>query len=120
MIITVSHTQNIRQYKYIRICMLHISSREISCLSEFIMEQIQLLMVFICLLGNKISAANKILYVLPNDSTNTSCTYQPCTTLSKYLLDDGTLPDVTNVEYHFLPGEHQIPANTRMIKKFKI
>ena len=98
-------------YKYIRICMLHISSREISSSSEFIMEQIQLLMVFICLLGNEISAANKILYVLPNNSTNTSCTYQPCTTLSKYLLDDGTLPDVANVEYHFLPGEHQIPAN---------
>ena len=75
------------------------------------MGKIQLLMVFICLLGNEISAANKILYVLPNNSTNTSCAYQPCTTLGRHLLDDGTLPDVANVEYHFLPGEHQIPAN---------
>ena len=75
------------------------------------MGKIQLLMIFICLLGNEISAANKILYVLPNNSTNTSCTYQPCTTLGRYLLDDGTLPDVANVEYHFLSGEHQIPAN---------
>ena len=93
--------------------MLHTSSRAISSLSEFIMGQIKFLMVFICLLGNKIceSTANKILYVLPDNSTNTSCTHQPCATLSQYLLDDGTLPDVENVEYHFLPGEHQIPAN---------
>ena len=77
------------------------------------MGQIEFLMVCICLLGNEIceSAANKILYVLPDNSTNTSCTYQPCTTLGQYLLDDGTLSDVANVEYHFLPGEHQIPAN---------
>ena len=70
-------------------------------------------MVFICLLGNEICelTANKILYVLPDNSTNTSCAHQPCTTLSQYLLDDGTLPDVVNVEYHFLPGEHQVPAN---------
>ena len=77
------------------------------------MELIKFLMVLIYLVGNqfKESKANKILYVLPDNSTNTSCTYQPCTTLSNYLLDDGTLPDVANVEYHFLPGEHQIPAN---------
>ena len=93
--------------------MLHTSSRVISSLSEFIMGKIQLLMVFICLLGNEIweSAVNKIFYVLPNDLTNTSCIYQPCTTLGQYLLEDGTLPDVVNVEYHLLPGEHQIPAN---------
>ena len=93
--------------------MLHTSSRAISSLSEFIMGQIKFLMVFICLLGNEIceSTAYKILYVLPDNSTNTSCTHQPCTTLSQYLLDDGTLSDVVNVEYHFLPGEHQVPAN---------
>ena len=77
------------------------------------MGQVEFLVVCICLLGNEIceSTVNKILYVLPDNSTNTSCTYQPCTTLSNYLLDDGTLPDVANVEYHFLPGEHQIPGN---------
>ena len=32
--------------------------------------------------------------------------------LSQYLLDDGSLSNVGNVEYHFLPGEHQVPANT--------
>ena len=36
---------------------------------------------------------------------------QPCATLSQYLLDNGTLPVVSNVEYHFLPGEHHVPAN---------
>ena len=90
---------------------LAIVCRVISCFSEIIMELIKFLMVLICLLGNEIwkSTANKILYVLPNNSTNTSCTSQPCATLSQYLLDDGSLPDVENVEYHFLPGEHQVP-----------
>ena len=59
-----------------------------------------------------ISAAAKILYVLPDISTNAaSCPSQPCATLSQYLLDDGTLPVVSNVEYHFLHGEHHVPAN---------
>ena len=59
-----------------------------------------------------ISTATKILYVLPDNSTNAaSCPSQPCATLSQYLLDDGTLPVVSNVEYHFLPGEHNVPAN---------
>ena len=84
-------------------------------LSAIIMELIKISMVLTCLLaiGNQFreATASKILYVLPDSSTNTSCTYQPCTTLSQYLLDDGTLPDVANVEYHFLPGEHQVPAN---------
>ena len=76
------------------------------------MGVIKFLMVFICLLGNEIweSAANKTLHVLPDNSSNASCSSQPCATLSQYLLDDGTLPDVANVKYHFLPGEHQVPA----------
>ena len=58
------------------------------------------------------SAAIEILYVLPDNSTNAvSCPSQPCATLSKYMLDNGTLPVVSNVEYHFLQGEHHIPAN---------
>ena len=59
-----------------------------------------------------ISTATEILYVLPDNSTNAvSCPSQPCATLSQYLLDNGTLPVVSNVEYHFLPGEHHVPAN---------
>ena len=59
-----------------------------------------------------ISAATKILYVLPDNSTNAaSCPSQPCATLCQYLLDDGTLPVESNVEYHFLPGKHHVPNN---------
>ena len=58
-----------------------------------------------------ISTATEILYVLPDNSANAvSCPSQPCATLSQYLLDNGTLPVVSNVEYHFLPGEHHVPA----------
>ena len=58
------------------------------------------------------TTATEILYVLPDNSTNAvSCPSQPCATLSQYVLDDGTLPVVSNVEYHFLPGEHHVPAN---------
>ena len=53
-----------------------------------------------------------MLYVLPNSSSNESCSFQPCATLSQYLLDNnGTLPVVSNVEYHLLPGEHHLPTN---------
>ena len=55
--------------------------------------------------------ATKILYVLPDSSTNASCPSQPCATISRYLLDNGTLPVVSNVQYYFLPGEHHVPAN---------
>ena len=59
-----------------------------------------------------ISTATEILHVLPDNSTDAvSCPSQPCATLSQYLLDNGTLPVVSNVEYHFLPGEHNVPAN---------
>ena len=57
------------------------------------------------------SAATEIIYVLPDNSTNDSCPSQPCATLSQYWLHNGTLPVVSNVEYHFLPGEHHVPAN---------
>ena len=58
------------------------------------------------------STATELLHVLPDNSTNAvSCPSQPCATLSQYLLDNGTLPVVSNVEYHFLPGEHHVPAN---------
>ena len=59
-----------------------------------------------------ISLSAEILYVLPDNSTSAvSCPSQPCATLSQYVLDNGTLPVVSNVEYRFLPGEHHVPAN---------
>ena len=69
--------------------------------------------VFLTSLITSISAgAYHIFYVLPDNSTNTNCPFQPCATLSQYLLDNnGSLPVVSNVEYHFLPGEHHIPAS---------
>ena len=58
------------------------------------------------------SVSTEILYVVPDNSTNTSCPSQPCATLSQYYsLDNGTLPVESNVEYHFLLREHQVPAN---------
>ena len=60
----------------------------------------------------RISTATDILYVLPDNSTDAaSCPSQLCATLSQYLLDNGTLPVVSNVEYYFLPGEHHVPTN---------
>ena len=57
------------------------------------------------------TAVEQIFYVLPDNSTNSSCLFQPCATLSQYLLDNnGSLPVVSNVEYHFLPGEHHVPT----------
>ena len=61
------------------------------------------------------SIAAEVLYVSPDNSNNDSCPFQPCATLSQYLLDNGTLPVVSNVEYHFLPGEHHVPANMTLI-----
>ena len=65
-----------------------------------------------CTFNNSISTATEVLYVLPDILTNAvSCPSQPCATLSQYVLDNGTLPVVSNVEYRFLPGEHHVPAN---------
>ena len=58
-----------------------------------------------------ISVSVKLFYVLPDNDTAVSCPSQPCATLSQYLLDNGTLPVASNVEYHFLPGEHRIITN---------
>ena len=59
-----------------------------------------------------LAAATQVFYVLPDDSTKASCPSQPCAILSQYILDNnGTLPVVSNVEYHFLPGEHHLPTD---------
>ena len=52
--------------------------------------------------------ATKILYVLPDNVTDVNCPSQPCATLGQYLLDNGSLPVLSDVEYYFLPGEHHI------------
>ena len=70
-------------------------------------------LMFLLALESQISKATRIIYVLPDEPTKTSRLSHTGTntTLGQYLLDDGTLRNVTNVEYHFLPGEHRVPAN---------
>ena len=78
------------------------------------MKFVLVLIFILTIIENNTSGAIEILYVLPDNSTNavsSSCPSQPCATLSQYMLDNGTLPVVSNVEYHFLPGEHHVPAN---------
>ena len=53
----------------------------------------------------------RIFHVLPDNSSNVNCPFQPCATLSQYFLDNSTLPVVSNVQYSFLPGEHHVPAS---------
>ena len=66
---------------------------------------------FVVIIAIQLCTSTRIFYVLPDNSTNASCPFQPCDTLSEYLMDNGTLPVVSNVQYYFLPGEHHIPAN---------
>ena len=60
--------------------------------------------------------ATKILYVLPDNVSDVNCPSQPCATLGQYLLDNGSLPVLLDVEYYFLPGEHHI-TYVLMIRK---
>ena len=62
------------------------------------------------------AVAQQIFYVLSDDRSNDTCSsFQPCATLAQYLLDNnGSLPVVTNVEYHFFPGEHHVPMNMKL------
>ena len=55
-----------------------------------------------------VASATTVLYVLPDNVSDVNCPSQPCATLGQYLLDNGSLPVLSNVEYHFLPGEHHI------------
>ena len=52
--------------------------------------------------------ATKILYVLPDNVSDVNCPSQPCATLGQYLMDNGSLPVLSNVDYYFLPGEHRV------------
>ena len=71
----------------------------------------QLFQVFL-LVRTLSTVAQQAFYVLPDNSNNASCLFQHCATLSQYLLDNnGSLPVVSNVAYHFLPGEHRVPTN---------
>ena len=62
--------------------------------------------------------ATKILYVLPDNVSDVNCPSQPCATLGQYLLDNGSLPVLSDVEYHFLPGEHHVVNIVNVEKAF--
>jgi len=65
------------------------------------------------------TATHQVFYVLPDNSTNVSCSFQPCATLNQYLLDNnGSLPVVSNVEYHFLPGGHHMHVPTNVTLRY--
>ena len=79
-------------------------------------QMMKCLMVFMFLLAVEFqkSKAIDVFYVLSDNSINVSFSPQPCHnyTLGQYLLiNNGSLPQVTNVAYHFLPGKHEVPAN---------
>ena len=62
--------------------------------------------------------ATKILYVLPDNVSDVNCPSQPCATLDQYLLDNGSLPVLSDVVYYFLPGEHQVVNAIDIITAF--
>ena len=62
--------------------------------------------------------ATKILYVLPDNVSDVNCPSQPCATLGQYLLDNGSLPVLSDVEYYFLPGEHYVVNGIDIVGAF--
>ena len=69
----------------------------------------ELIQVLLLQLFSVYAASYQVFYVLPDNSTNASCSTQSCATLSQYYSDNnGSLPVLSNVEYHFLLGEYHI------------
>ena len=64
--------------------------------------------------------ATKILYVLPDNVSDVNCPSQPCATLGQYLLDNGSLPVLSDVEYRFLPGKHHVVNSINMHDAFNL
>ena len=60
--------------------------------------------------------AAKTLFVLPDNVSDVNCPSQPCAPLGQYLLDNGSLPVLSNVVYYFLPGEHSIHGGINLMK----
>ena len=60
-------------------------------------------------------ATTQIFYVQPDgNSSNEICSSQPCGTLTQYLMENGTMPIISSVEYRLLPGEHYINTDMKM------
>ena len=52
--------------------------------------------------------ATKTLYVVPDSEDDVNCPSQPCATFHQYFLDNGSVPVISDVQYYFLPGEHNV------------
>ena len=60
--------------------------------------------------------ATKILFVLPDNVSDVNCSSQPCATLGQSLLDNGSLPVLSDVEYYFLSGVHHVVYAINIVK----
>jgi len=58
-----------------------------------------------------ISSQPQHYYVIPDNISPAHCPSQPCATLSQYLQKNSALSFVSDVEYHFLPGEHFVTSD---------
>ena len=69
-------------------------------------------MLITCQIKLYICPPTGIFYVLPDNSSNTSCPSQPCATLNQYL--SSTSPGMSNITFIFLSGEHDLLSNITM------
>ena len=89
------------------------------CLSNVVSLYIQVKHWFISIVHVIFTCtATKILYVLPDNVSDVNCPSQPCATLGQYLLDNGSLPVLSDVEYYFLPGEHHVVNVINVVRSF--
>ena len=61
-----------------------------------------------------IVTANKIFYIIPENSTIANCPSQPCVTLSQYLLNNSITTVVSDINIYFLPGNHHVIVDMEM------
>ena len=60
--------------------------------------------------------ATKTLYVLPDSESDVNCPSQPCATFHQYFLDNRSVTVISDVQYYFLPGEHNVYDVANLIK----
>ena len=110
--------RNIRTYVHMYVAIFFDTMHTIIAFKQSYVSTRINAMNFVCWFFSAIHviSATRILYVLPDNVSDVNCPSQPCATLGQYLLDNGSLPVISNVEYHFLPGEHHV-ADTIAIEE---
>ena len=71
-------------------------------------------MVLLAVVCTSTCTATQMFYVLPVNTNYTNCPSQPCATLSHYLKNKTVLSSISDVEFHFLPGEHHVTSSLKM------